>query len=134
MVWKLLHAADWAIWLNNAFAPERFTKNARLHAQARSRYLHVDIIRRDRVAQNDRQADYSFIADRPDLGRGTIHHGVDDGGDAGDRKIDERNRLSGPIELEFVVQRHLIEMRAEPIEVIGGKELKPSIPPRLKWL
>ena len=113
---------------------ERVTKQVGRHAQGGAGHLDIDVARCDRVAQNDRQADHSFIADGPDLGGGAVQHGVHQGGDARHWKIDEPDRLAGPGQLEFVVERHRFEMRAKALEIVCGKQLEQSVSSRLKWL
>ena len=65
-----------------------------LHSQASTRNLDVNTRGRPVVAQHERQTHNTFVADRSDLGRLPVRHGVHQGADA---SLDEIDKTDGDV-------------------------------------
>ena len=71
------------------------------------------------VAQHEGQTHHALVADRADLGRLAVRHGVHQRTDAGLDEIDKSDRLVSTIERLPVLERYTAKMRAQPGVILG---------------
>src|SRR5579871_2402420 len=102
-------------------------EDRRLHSEPGSGNLDINARGRTSISEQERQSHDTFIADRSDLGRVVIGHGVHERADAALYEIDKRNGFVGPIQRLAVAQRDALQMRPEAAIVLWRQQPKQSI-------
>lgn len=74
------------------------------------------------VAQHLGQTHHALVADRSDLGRLTVRHGVRQGADAGLDEIDKSDGLVSAVERLPVPQGYALKMRAKPCVILWRQQ------------
>ena len=105
-----------------------------LHSQAGTGNLDVNAGGRPVVAQHEGQTHHALVADRSDLGRLAVRHGVHQGADAGLDEIDKSDGLVSTVERLPVLQRNTLKMRAKPLVIPRRQQTEQSVGMRVRSL
>ena len=80
------------------------------------------------------QTHHALVADRSDLGRVAVCHGVHQGADASLDEIDKSDGLVRTVERLPVLQRNTLKMRAKPLVIFGRQQSEQPVGMRFRSL